>query len=97
MAAKGYAKGLTNYGDPGFSRFVRGAFMRQMGFDGEDMSKPIIGIFNTYSELNPCHRGFRELAPQINRRVQCRSAQAVSQQVSQPVPRPVPRPAGTLS
>ena len=69
MAAKGYAKGLTNYGDPGFSRFVRGAFMRQMGFDGEDMSKPIIGIFNTYSELNPCHRGFRELAPAVRRGV----------------------------
>ena len=69
MAAKGIAKGLTNYGDPGFSRFLRGAFMRQMGFDGEDMSKPIIGIFNTYSELNPCHRGFLELAPAVRRGV----------------------------
>ncbi len=67
MASKGIEKGLTNYGDASFSRFVRGAFMRQMGFDEEDMSKPIIGIFNTYSELNPCHRGFRELAPAVRR------------------------------
>ncbi len=67
MTSKGIEKGLTNYGDAGFSRFVRGAFMRQMGFDDEDMSKPIIGIFNTYSELNPCHRGFKELAPAVRR------------------------------
>ena len=67
MAVKGYSKGLTNYGDPGFSRFLRGAFMRQMGFDRIDMEKPIIGVFNTYSELNPCHRGFKELAPAVRR------------------------------
>ena len=64
---RGIAKGLTNYGDAGFSRFLRGAFMRQMGFDEQDMDKPIIGVFNTYSELNPCHRGFKELAPAVRR------------------------------
>jgi len=69
MTVKGYAKGLTHYGDAGFSKFVRGAFLRQMGFDGVDMEKPIIGIFNTYSELNPCHRGFKELAPAVRRGV----------------------------
>ncbi len=69
MAEKGFAKGLTNYGDAGFSRFLRGAFMRQMGFDGEDMEKPIVGIFNTYSDLNPCHRGFKELAGAVRRGV----------------------------
>ncbi|MDH4247511.1 MAG: dihydroxy-acid dehydratase, partial [Deltaproteobacteria bacterium] len=66
---KGFAKGLTNYGDAGFSRFLRGAFMRQMGFDKEDMERPIVGIFNTYSELNPCHRGFKDLAPAVRRGV----------------------------
>ncbi len=68
-AGLGYTRGLTHYGDPGFSRFLRGAFMRQMGFDGEDMDKPIVGIFNTWSELNPCHRGFAELAPAVRRGV----------------------------
>jgi len=69
MAERGYAKGLTQYGDAGFSRFVRGAFLRQMGFDRVDYEKPIIGIINTYSELNPCHRGFIELAPAVRRGV----------------------------
>ncbi|MCZ6843648.1 MAG: dihydroxy-acid dehydratase, partial [SAR324 cluster bacterium] len=69
MAAKGIERGLTNYGDAGFSRFLRGAFMRQMGYDEQDLAKPIIGIFNTYSELNPCHRGFKELAPAVRRGV----------------------------
>jgi dihydroxy-acid dehydratase len=69
MTQRGYAKGLTHYGDPGFSKFVRGAFLRQMGFDREDMEKPIVGIVNTYSELNPCHRGFVELAPAVRRGV----------------------------
>ncbi|HKI99970.1 MAG TPA: IlvD/Edd family dehydratase [bacterium] len=69
MTQRGYAKGLTNYGDPGFSKFLRGAFLRQMGFDREDFEKPIIGIINTYSELNPCHRGFIELAPAVRRGV----------------------------
>ena len=68
-AGLGYTRGLTHYGDPGFSRFLRGAFMRQMGFDQEDMDKPIVGIFNTWSELNPCHRGFTELAPAVRRGV----------------------------
>ena len=69
MTQHGYAKGLTNYGDPEFSKFLRGAFLRQMGFDREDYEKPIVGIVNTYSELNPCHRGFIELAPAVRRGV----------------------------
>ena len=67
MATQGYARGLTNYGDAGFSRFLRGAFMRQMGYDTKDMDKPIIGIMNTFSDLNPCHRGFKELSVHVKR------------------------------
>jgi dihydroxy-acid dehydratase len=69
MTQRGYAKGLTHYGDPEFSKFLRGAFLRQMGFDRQDYEKPIVGIVNTYSELNPCHRGFIELAPAVRRGV----------------------------
>ena len=69
MAKQGFSKGLTHYGDPEFSRFLRGAFLRQMGFDAEDMDKPIVGVFNTESDLNPCHRGFKELAPAVRRGV----------------------------
>jgi dihydroxy-acid dehydratase len=69
MAYHGFTKGLTQYGDAGFSRFLRGAFLRQMGYDRAELEKPIVGIFNTYSELNPCHRGFKDLAPAVRRGV----------------------------
>lgn len=48
-------KKLTNYGDPGFSQFIRQAFNRHLGFDTEDFNKPVIGICNTESEINRCH------------------------------------------
>jgi dihydroxy-acid dehydratase len=69
MAVTGYTKGLTSYGDAGFSKFHRGAFLKQSGFDKDDIERPIIGILNTYSELNPCHRGFRDLVPAVRRGV----------------------------
>jgi dihydroxyacid dehydratase/phosphogluconate dehydratase len=46
---------VTSYGDPGFSRFIRKALSRNLGFSSEDLSKPIIGICNTESEVNRCH------------------------------------------
>ncbi|WP_067725041.1 dihydroxy-acid dehydratase [Oceanobacillus damuensis] len=45
----------TSYGDEGFSKFIKMAFQRNLGFDKKDFDKPIIGICNTYSEVNRCH------------------------------------------
>ncbi|SFS36732.1 L-arabinonate dehydratase [Saccharopolyspora flava] len=43
---------------------------KQMGYDAEDYSgKPVIGIVNTWSEINPCHRHFRERAEDVKRGV----------------------------
>ena len=47
---------VTNYGDPGFSRFMRRAFAKGMGFTDEDLHRPVIGICNSWSELNHCNR-----------------------------------------
>lgn len=58
---RGASKGLTSYGDEGFSRFLRGAFLAAAGWDSKDLDLPIIGIANTESDFNPCHR----LAPAI--------------------------------
>src|SRR4029453_13243305 len=68
-APTGVRRGLTNYGDPEFSMFVRGAFARGMGLTGEDLSRPVIGIAQTWSEFNPCHRHLREVAEAVKRGV----------------------------
>ena len=65
----GVRRGLTNYGDPEFSMFIRGAFARGMGLTGEDLSRPIIGLAQTWSEFNPCHRHLREVAEAVKRGV----------------------------
>jgi dihydroxy-acid dehydratase len=40
-----------------------------MGLSNEDMEKPVIGICNTWSELNHCHRHLREVAEAVKRGV----------------------------
>jgi dihydroxy-acid dehydratase len=68
-AARGIARGLTHYGDPDFSLFIRGAYARGAGLTAEDLARPIIGVAQTYSEFNPCHRHFREVADAVKRGV----------------------------
>jgi dihydroxy-acid dehydratase len=68
-APHGVRRGLTNYGDPEFSMFVRGAFARGMGLTSEDLSRPVIGLAQTWSEFNPCHRHLREVAEAVKRGV----------------------------
>ena len=51
----GFRKGLTSYGDPGFSAFLRKAFIKAAGFSDDALERPIVGITNTFSDYNPCH------------------------------------------
>ncbi len=67
--SKGYANRLTEYGDRDFSLYIRRTFASSMGFTKETLDKPIIGIVNTYSDLNNCHRGFKELLEAVKRGV----------------------------
>jgi dihydroxy-acid dehydratase len=60
---------VTNYGDPGFSRFMRRAFAKGMGYTGDDLQRPVIGICNSWSELNHCNRHLRQLAEAVKRGV----------------------------
>ncbi len=53
--SKGLRKGLTSYGDAGFSLFLRKAFIKAAGYSDDALDRPIIGITNTYSDFNPCH------------------------------------------
>jgi dihydroxy-acid dehydratase len=44
--------------------------LRQMGFDAEDFGgKPVIGIINTWSEINACHAHLRARAEDVKRGV----------------------------
>jgi dihydroxy-acid dehydratase len=44
--------------------------MLQMGYAREDfLGKPIIGIINTWSDINPCHAHFRTRAEEVKRGV----------------------------
>src|SRR3954464_4944463 len=52
---KGLRKGLTSYGDTGFSLFLRKAFIKAMGYSDDALNRPIVGITNTFSDYNPCH------------------------------------------
>jgi dihydroxy-acid dehydratase len=52
---KGLRKGLTSYGDAGFSLFLRKAFIKAMGYSDDALDRPIVGITNTHSDYNPCH------------------------------------------
>lgn len=45
------------------------AFTRSMGFDRADMNRPLIGILNTFSEMNNCHAHFPELVEAVKRGV----------------------------
>ena len=40
-----------------------------MGLTGEDLSRPVIGLAQTWSEFNPCHRHLREVAEAVKRGV----------------------------
>jgi dihydroxy-acid dehydratase len=65
----GLDRGLTNYGDPDFSLYLRRSFARSMGYSSEMLARPIIGIAQTGSDFNNCHRHFPELVAAVKRGV----------------------------
>jgi dihydroxy-acid dehydratase len=71
MAAKksGMRRGLTAYGDEEFSLFLRKAFIKAMGYTDDALERPIIGITNTFSGFNACHRNVPELIDAVKRGV----------------------------
>ncbi len=66
---KGLSKGLTNYGDSGFSLFLRKAFIKGAGYTDDALSRPVIGIVNTGSGYNPCHGNAPQLIEAVKRGV----------------------------
>ncbi|RJG40990.1 IlvD/Edd family dehydratase [Mesorhizobium sp. DCY119] len=66
---KGMKRGLANYGDAGFSLFLRKAFIKAMGYSDSALDRPIIGITNTFSGYNACHRSVPDMIEAIKRGV----------------------------
>ncbi len=72
---------MTNQHDQSISRsrsffteghvagFTHRAFTKAMGYDDDDMQRPLIGICNTYSELNNCNSHLNQLAEAVKRGV----------------------------
>ncbi|WP_298727418.1 IlvD/Edd family dehydratase [uncultured Ferrovibrio sp.] len=65
----GMRRNLANYGDAGFSVFLRKAFIKAMGYTDEALDKPIIGIVDTNSGYNACHRNVPDLIEAASRGV----------------------------
>jgi dihydroxy-acid dehydratase len=67
--AQGFARGLTNYGDAGFSLYLRRSFAKSMGYSKEMLARPVVGIADSRSGFNNCHRHFPELIEAVKRGV----------------------------
>ena len=65
----GLRKGLTSYGDAGFSLFLRKAFIKAAGYSDDALDRPIVGITDTASDFNPCHGNAPQLIEAIRRGV----------------------------
>ncbi len=65
----GMKDGLAQYGDNEFSLFMRKAFIKAMGYTDDALERPIIGITNTFSGYNACHRNVPDIVEAIKRGV----------------------------
>jgi len=67
--ARGFRRNLTNYGDRDFALYLRRSFARSMGYSLEMLERPIIGIAESGSGFNNCHRTIPELVEAVKRGV----------------------------
>ena len=65
----GMRKGLTRYGDSQFSQYLRDAFLRSIGLTRSASDRPVVGITNTFSDYNTCHRAVPDLIQAVKRGV----------------------------
>jgi dihydroxy-acid dehydratase len=68
-SGRGIQRGLTNYGDRAFSVFLRRAFAASVGYSGEMLDRPIVGVAHSASGFNTCHRHFPEMIEAVKRGV----------------------------
>ena len=66
---KGLARNAANYGDREFALYLRRSFAKSMGYSKEALARPVVGIADTGSDLNNCHRTAPELIEAVKRGV----------------------------
>jgi dihydroxy-acid dehydratase len=76
-STSGLRQGLTSYGDAHFSLFLRKVFIKALGYSEDALSRPIVGIINTFSGFNPCHANVPQLIEAAKRGVQLNGGLAV--------------------
>lgn len=76
-SSTGLRQGLTSYGDAHFSLFLRKVFIKAAGYGEDALSRPIIGIINTFSGFNPCHANVPNLIEAAKRGVQLSGGLAI--------------------
>jgi dihydroxy-acid dehydratase len=68
-AKRGLARNTANYGDRDFALYLRRSFARSMGYSQAMLDRPVVGIVDTGSGFNNCHRTVPELIDAVKRGV----------------------------
>ena len=66
---RGLARNTANYGDKDFALYLRRSFAKSMGYSQAMLDKPVVGIVDTGSDYNNCHRTVPELVEAVKRGV----------------------------
>jgi dihydroxy-acid dehydratase len=66
---QGLARNTANYGDKDFALYLRRSFAKSMGYSQAMLDRPVVGIVDTGSAYNNCHRTVPELIEAVKRGV----------------------------
>lgn len=67
--ATGLRRNVAHYGDAEFAAYLRKAFIKAMGYTEAALDRPVIGIVDTGSGFNACHRNMPDLIEAASRGV----------------------------
>ena len=65
----GLARNTANYGDRDFALYLRRSFAKSMGYSQAMLDRPVVGIVDTGSDYNNCHRTLPDLVEATKRGV----------------------------
>jgi dihydroxy-acid dehydratase len=66
---RGLRRNTSNYGDRDFALYLRRSFAKSMGYSQAMLDRPVVGIADTGSDYNNCHRTAPELVEAVKRGV----------------------------
>ena len=68
-AKRGLSRNTANYGDRDFALYLRRSFAKSMGYSQAILDRPVVGIVDTGSDYNNCHRLVPDLIEAVKRGV----------------------------